>query len=164
VIETSSTDEVPREAIQIVNLGNSVIDNGNGSSPAPGVSEAPPTFVAHSHHRTASRTENSASRTDYSASRTYHYRLVDTHHHVRPGVPILHLTSNLHLTRPRPSQSHRGSIEAYQASTLTPRTPTQQTPITPIQHTLAPPAVGPVGMPDLAGRSGGSNSGGGGGW
>jgi outer membrane protein OmpA-like peptidoglycan-associated protein len=53
VPEPSSTVEVPREAIQIVNLGNSVIDSGNDSGRATGVSEAPPTFVAHPHHQGA---------------------------------------------------------------------------------------------------------------
>jgi outer membrane protein OmpA-like peptidoglycan-associated protein len=103
VLGPSSTDEVPREAIQIVNLGNSVIDSGNDSGRATGVSEAPPTFVAHPHH-------HSASRTDHSASRTYHHRLAETHHHLRPEPPILH------LTRLRPSRSHHRPIEADRSS------------------------------------------------
>jgi outer membrane protein OmpA-like peptidoglycan-associated protein len=155
VPETSSTDEVPREAIQIVNLGNSVIDSGNGSGRATGVSEAPPTFVAHPYHHSASRTDHSASRTEHSAGtdhssfRTNH-RLAETHHHVRPEPPILH------LTRLRPNHSHRRSIEANQTSTLTP--------VTPIPQPLPPPVVS---RPDMVSRSGGgsggSNGGGGGG-
>jgi outer membrane protein OmpA-like peptidoglycan-associated protein len=140
VPEPSSTDEVPPEGIQIVNLGNSVIDSGNDSGRATGVSEAPPTFVAHPHH-------HSASRTDHSASRTYHHLQAETHHHVRPEPPILH------LTRLRPSRSHHRSIEA---DTLTPITPMQQ----------VSPRV--TGRPDIASRSsnsrgGGGSSGGGGG-
>jgi outer membrane protein OmpA-like peptidoglycan-associated protein len=151
--ETSNTDEVPREAIQIVNLGDSVIDSGNGSviesgndsSRATGVSEAPPTFVAHPHHHGAPRTDHSASKTDHNASWTYHHRLAETHHHVRPELPILR------VTRLRPNQLHHRSIDANQTSTLTP--------ITPIQEPLSPPVVG---RPDISARSGGGSAGGGG--
>jgi hypothetical protein len=84
VPELSSTEEVPREAIQIV---NSVIDGGNGQGRATGVSEAPPTFVAHPHH-------HSASRSDHSASTTYHLRVAEAHR-IRPKPPVLHLTTAL---------------------------------------------------------------------
>jgi outer membrane protein OmpA-like peptidoglycan-associated protein len=143
LIEPSSGDKEPRESIQVVNLGNSIIDNGASPIRPTVVSQTRPIFVARHHIHAASRTEH----------RSAHVQ------HVRPTSHTVY-----HVSPLRTLASHHRSIDAAPTGALT----SVQQPKSSIE--IPPPDLATRGSAGGNGGNGGNSgnggggSGGGGGW